>query len=396
MDQCIILVGGKGTRLGELTRNFPKPMIEVNGKPFLLYILDYVQRFGFKEIILLSSHGSEYLQDYFKDFKYKNCNITILKEEIPLGTGGALVNSYEYLDDAFFCLNGDSIVEGNWLSIIQDFDETCDCAVALTKVDDPKRYGTVKLENSLIKKFYEKKESDKSQFINAGIYIFRKKIFKNYKKEFISLEKDILPALAEGQKIKGRYVEGYFIDIGTPTSLEEGMGRKWGDEKKAVIFDRDGTLNEDDGYTYKTSDLKWKKGAIDLIKYCNDKNFYVFVATNQSGIAKNKFKESDMHKFHDEMQKQLKKYGAHIDKFYFSPYHVDSLLPEYKKDSKYRKPNVGMLQQIQNEWALSNKNMTMIGDRETDVQCAQNFKIKGFLYNGKDNLFDTYMGKIFE
>ena len=170
------------------------------------------------------------------------------------------------------------------------------------------------------------------------------------------------------------------------------MGRR----KKAVIFDRDGTLNEDDGYTYKTSDLKWKKGAIDLIKYCNDKNFYVFVATNQSGIAKNKFKESDMHKFHDEMQKQLKKYGAHIDKFYFSPYHVDSLLPEYKKDSKYRKPNVGMLQQIQNEWALSNKNMTMIGDRETDVQCAQNFKIKGFLYNGKDNLFDTYMGKIFE
>ena len=102
MDQCVILVGGKGTRLGELTRNFPKPMIEVNGKPFLLYILDYIQRFGFKEIILLSSHGSEYLQDYFKDFKYKNCNITILKEEIPLGTGGALVNSYEYLDDTFF------------------------------------------------------------------------------------------------------------------------------------------------------------------------------------------------------------------------------------------------------------------------------------------------------
>ena len=77
------------------------------------FILDYIQRFGFKEIILLTSHGSEYLQDYFKDFKYKNCNITILKEEIPLGTGGALVNSYDYLDDTFFCLNGDLIVEGN-------------------------------------------------------------------------------------------------------------------------------------------------------------------------------------------------------------------------------------------------------------------------------------------
>ena len=62
-----------------------------------------------------------------------------MKEKTPLGTGGALVNSYEYLDDNFFCLNGDSIVEGNWLSIIQDFNKTCDCVVALTKVDDPKK-----------------------------------------------------------------------------------------------------------------------------------------------------------------------------------------------------------------------------------------------------------------
>ena len=65
------------------------------------------------------------------------------------------------------------------------------------------------------------KKEEKSQFINAGIYIFRKQIFKNYKREFISLEKNMLPALAEDQKIKGRYVEGYFIDIGTPTSLED-------------------------------------------------------------------------------------------------------------------------------------------------------------------------------
>ena len=100
-----------------------------------------------------------------------------------------------------------------------------------------------------------------------------------------------------------------------------------------------------------------------------DKNFYVFLP-NQSVLRKINLKNLIIHKFHDEMQKQLKKYGAHIDKFYFSPYHVDSLLPEYKKDSKYRKPNVGMLQQIQNEWALSNKNMTMIGDREKPTSSA--------------------------
>ena len=396
MNQCVILVGGKGTRLGELTKNFPKPMIEVNGRPFLLYILDYVARFGFKEIILLASHGSEFLKDFFKDDSYKGCKIKIIVEENPLGTGGAIVNSYEFLDETFFCLNGDSIIEGNWLSILQNFDVNCDSVVALTKTVDTKRYGSVIVENDIVKKFSEKNLNASSKFINAGIYIFRRKIFKDYKKEFISLEKDILPILVNNKKIKAKHIHGYFIDIGTPESLKEGINRNWNTERKAVIFDRDGTLNEDDGYTYKTSDLKWKKGAIELIKYCNDKNYYVFVATNQSGIAKDKFKELDMHNFHKEMQEQLKISGAHIDKFYFSPYHLDATLPEYRKDSRNRKPKTGMLEQIQNEWNLSNKNMIMIGDRETDVQCAENFQIKGFLYNGKDSLFDTFVEKIFE
>ena len=396
MNQCVILVGGKGTRLGDITKNFPKPMIEINDKPFLLYIIDYVIRFGFKEILLLASHGSEFLQDFFKDFKINGCKIKIITEETPLGTGGALVNSYDYLDDTFFCLNGDSIVEGNWLSIIQNFDESCDSVVALTKTSDSKRYGSVNIENGIVKSFVEKNLNENSKYINAGIYIFRKKIFKKYKKEFISLEKDILPILASNQKIKGKHVPGYFIDIGTPESLKESTNRNWNTEKKAVIFDRDGTLNIDDGYTYKISDLKWKKGAIELIKYCNDNNYYVFVATNQSGIAKNKFTETDMHNFHAEMQKQLKLSGAHIDKFYFSPYHLDAVLPEYKKDSENRKPKTGMLKQIQNEWNLLKNNMVMIGDRDTDIQSAENFQIKGFLYNGKDNLLDIFAEKIFE
>ena len=106
------------------------------------------------------------------------------------------MNSYEYLDDSF-CLNGDSIVEGNWLSIIQDFNKTCDCVVALTKVDDPKRYGTVKLENSLIKKFYEKKKV-KIPNILMQESIFLESNFKKYE-EFISLEKTYCQLL---QRIK--------------------------------------------------------------------------------------------------------------------------------------------------------------------------------------------------
>jgi len=394
MRQCVILVGGKGSRLGKLTKSFPKPMLEINDKPFLNYILDMISRFGFEEVLLLASHANEVLQEYFDNHQYKNCKIKILIEDEPLGTGGALVNSYDHLDDIFYCLNGDSVIEGNWLSINTVADENSKAVVALTNTNDPRRYGSVELKDNIVQTFNEKNAESESKLINGGIYYFKKTIFKEYEKTFLSLEKDIFPDLVKKKLINGKKINGYFIDIGTPESLEIAKKRNWNKDKKAIIFDRDGTLNEDNGYTYKASDLKWKEGAKEIIRFFNDNNYYVFVATNQAGIAKGKYTENDMHGFHKEMQDQLRKEGAHIDKFYFSPYHTEAKISKYKKDSIYRKPQTGMLEDIKNEWTLKKENMILIGDRDTDVICADNFKIKGFLYNGKDNLFDVYKEKI--
>lgn len=160
--------------------------------------------------------------------------------------------------------------------------------------------------------------------------------------------------------------------------------------KKVIIFDRDGTLNEDDGYTYKIEKLKWKPGAIKLIKFLNEKKYFIFVATNQSGISRGIFSEKDMHNFHTEMQHQLKKFKAHIDKFYYCPYHNEGVIKMYKKDSEDRKPNIGMLKKIKKEWGLDKKNIILIGDKDSDVECAKNFNIKSLKYNGKDNLLEFY------
>ena len=391
MKQCVLLVGGKGSRLGELTKDYPKPMIDVNEKPFLIYLIDTIERFGFKEIILLASHANKVMIDYFKDLKYKKCKIKIIVEEVPLGTGGAIINAYDYLDDTFFCINGDSVIEGNWLSLRPILKKNYNAVIALTEVNDSSRYGSIEIKDDRIIEFNEKNKHSGSGLINGGIYILRKKIFKNYKNKFISLEKDIFPNLLLNNQLGGKKVIGYFIDIGTPESLSKAKKRVWSKNKKAVIFDRDGTLSEDiNGYTYKVSDLVWKPGAKELIKHLNDNNFYVFVATNQSGIARGKYTENDMHNFHEAMQIELIEYGAHIDKFYFCPYHKDATNLKYKKDSSYRKPNTGMLEKIIVEWNLDKKNLYFIGDSDTDMECARNFKILGYRYNGKDNLMKVY------
>ena len=125
-----------------------------------------------------------------------------------------------------------------------------------------------------------------------------------------------------------------------------------------------------------------------FIKYFNDLNYLVFVATNQAGIAKGKYTEEDMSKFHNAMKQSLFNSGAHIDKFYYCPYHSDGIIDFYKLDSEDRKPNTGMLKKITKDWNLSKKHMTMVGDRKTDIECAENFNIHGILYCKNTNLFD--------
>lgn len=396
MSQCVILVGGKGSRLGDIAKNYPKPMLEINEKPFLMYLIEMVQRFGFEEILLLASHANHVVIDYFKNYENKQCKVKIIIEESPLGTGGAIVNAFDHLEETFYCINGDSIIEGNWISLNPLLKNKFKAIIGLTEVSDPARYGSIEIDGEKITDFNEKNISSSSKLINAGIYLLKKEIFKNYKKNFISLEKEIFPKLLELGELGGAKIKGYFIDIGTPESLIEAKNRTWSANKKAVIFDRDGTLNIDNGYTYKIEDLKWKKGAKELIKYLNDNNYLVFVATNQSGIARAKYSESDMFIFHNEMQNQLRKIGAHIDKFYFCPYHIDGVIEKFRKDSINRKPNTGMLENIKDEWFLLKKNMYMIGDSSVDIKCASNFNIKSFLYDGQNNLNEVLKENFFE
>jgi len=388
MNQCVILVGGKGSRLGEITKNFPKPMLNIDDKPFIIHLIDQVKKFGFKDILLLTGHSANIVDDYFENNIINNISIKIIKEDIPLGTAGALVNAYEHLDEFFFLMNGDSIVDGNWLSIIENLDTDNDVSMALIRKKDCSRYGSVKLSGNKIIKFDEKKNIKEEGLINAGVYCIRKKIISTLPLKKLSFEKEVLPGLVKNNRVSGLEINGYFIDIGTPDSLSEAGKTNWINENKAIVFDRDGTLNIDNGYTYKVEDLKWKPGAIKLIRYLNDLNILVFVATNQAGIAKGKYKESDMHLFHNEMQKHLRKEGAHIDQFYYCPYHLDGSISEYAIDSQNRKPKTGMLEEISLKWKISKENMVFIGDRDTDIQCANNFQIDSIKYNGLDNLLD--------
>ena len=151
---------------------------------------------------------------------------------------------------------------------------------------------------------------------------------------------------------------------------------------KAVFFDRDGTLTLKTDYLYKKENFIWMPDAIEAIKYANDNGYLVIVVTNQSGVARGYYTEEDIKILHHWMNSELKKKGAHIDAFYYCPYHTAGTIPEYTKDSEDRKPKPGMVLKAISDFDIDPQSSIMIGDKPLDVECAENAGIKGILYDG--------------
>ena len=155
--------------------------------------------------------------------------------------------------------------------------------------------------------------------------------------------------------------------------------------KPAVIFDRDGTLNLDRGYTFRPEDLEFTPGAERAIADLNARGILALVATNQSGVARGLYSEADVDAFHAEMQRALAARGAQIDGFYMCPFHEDAVVAAYRATNHPdRKPNPGMIVRAIAEWRVDPARALVIGDRDHDLAAARAARVRGALYEGGD------------
>lgn len=152
--------------------------------------------------------------------------------------------------------------------------------------------------------------------------------------------------------------------------------------KPALFLDRDGVINADKGYVSRIEDFEWIEGAAEAIANFNRRGWYVFVVTNQSGIARNYYSEDDMHALHDWMQARLAEQGARIDRIYYCPYHEEGENPRYRRDSYDRKPKPGMLLRAMSDFPVRREQSFMIGDKDADMEAARAAGVAGFLFTG--------------
>ena len=197
----VILAGGFGTRISEYTKNIPKPMIKIKGKPIIEHIINHYKSFGFKKFFIAGGYKYKIIENYFKKKKVKNVDIKIINTGLNTMTGGRLKKLQKFLNNKAFMLTyGDGLSDIN-LHKLLSFHKNKKGIATLTAVRPPARFGVIKInEKNRVTLFREKSSLDEG-WINGGFFVFEPEIFKYLKNDQTFLERTPLIKLSSINKL---------------------------------------------------------------------------------------------------------------------------------------------------------------------------------------------------
>jgi len=222
VEQVVILCGGLGTRLQEVSGDIPKSMMPIGDRPFLEIQVSQFKHHGVTRFLFLTSHLHEVIEEHFGDGSKFGVHIEYSTEPEPLGTGGALELARDKLDDMFYLTNGDTILPIDPTILDEGFHKQ-KCLGFITIYDNHEKIAN---KNAIIDDhgqvlLYSKSTSlPEMTGVEAGLSVFSKKILDICKKENYSLEMEVFPKLINNGRLYGLKTSQRFYDIGTPERLE--------------------------------------------------------------------------------------------------------------------------------------------------------------------------------
>lgn len=419
------MAGGKGTRIASVKSDVPKPMIEICGKPILLWQIENLKACGLTDITLVIGHLGHVIKDYFGDGSRFGVDISYFIEDHPLGTAGALFKMPELTED-FLLLCGDVMINVDFNRFIKFHQEhqawaslmahpnghPYDSSLLLTETLPPQEKGGLPVESHRVVGWLNKEDSRTyyKNRVNAGIEIISPALLHETTKVFtprhpeqpdkIDLDRDVLKPNISSGRIFAYDTPEYIKDMGTPDryyEVEKDLlsgkvaARNLSKKQRAIFLDRDGTINVYKGFLTIPDDFELIPGVAEAIRLINQSGYLCIVVSNQPVIARGDCTFEQLRAIHDKMETLLGQEGAFVDAIYYCPHHTDKGFegerPDYKFDCNCRKPKPGLLLQAAREWNIDISQSYMIGDSDRDVEaghaagCRQSFLMEWNLPN---------------
>lgn len=362
----VILCGGKGSRIKKLFPKIPKSMVKFENIEFIQLLINKYSKYNFSRIFILAGHKGDQIKKKYDQKVFNFIPAKVVIEKKLLGTGGALTVLKKYQVNNFLLVNGDTFLDINIKKFLKLNRKKSIGKIALFKSKNKEKMRYIGLGKNKTVLFNKKFKN-----INSGIYFFNKKIFK-YLYKPSSLEDDIMPELINKNLIEGVFNNKFLFDFGTLKRFKDVRKKiKKKIIKPAAFLDRDGVINHDYKYVHNFKKFKFRNGVLNGLKFLIKKNYYIFIVTNQAGIAKKKFTLLNFNQLHLKLKEYLENKNIFIDDVQFCPHHPNAKIFKFRKKCKCRKPGNKMILNLTKKWPILYSKSFMIGDQLTDEKCAK-------------------------
>jgi len=367
--QAVILCGGSGKRLLPLTQNIPKPMVEVNNRPFLFLIMNQLSQQGVNDFLILTGYLDKKIIDYFGNGKQFGWKIEYSHGPLEWDTSKRIFEAKNKIKENFVLLYSDNYIDLNLKDLIKNF-KLNKSIISLHIAN--KQQGNIKIiddENGIIDYDNSRKKNDYN-FVEVGYMLINKKrVFKYFKKinnTFNYNFSKILSILSKKNQISAIKIKGHYNSISDIKRLYK--TRKFFKQKLILLLDRDGTINKKSKkgrYIENWNDFKFIKSSLNaLIKLSKD-NFEFIIITNQAGIARKMITKKKLDYIHKKMKDYLLTKGVKIKDILVSP-------DMWNTNSYTRKPAPGLFFEVSKKYNLNLKKCIYLGDDIRDCKAAYN------------------------
>jgi len=364
--QAVILAGGRGERLRPFTDIRPKPMIEIDGKPFLEYQIEMLRDQGFERVVLLLGYLPEVVQDYFGDGSRWGLRIEYSVTPVEDNTGRRIKSAERLLDDCFLLLYCDNYWPMRMDRMWARFQESgAPAMLTVYRNADGYTKNSLRVDAEGFIMVFDKQRRDPDlQGVEISYGIFKKELVSMLPDENVSFEETLYPALAQRRQLAAYVTEHRYYSVGSIQRLP--LTEMFLARRPAIILDRDGVLNRKPPraqYVRSWEEFEWLPGAKDALERLKEAGFRVIIVSNQAGVARGEMTEADLLDIHRRLVREATLAGGRIDAIYYCPHNWD-------EHCECRKPKPGMLFQAQRDFSLDLSRTPFIGDDERDALAA--------------------------